>query len=120
MANKIKGIGVDIVEIGRIKKAVVKHGQHFLNRIYTSKEIQYCTHRGKYLYPELAVRFAAKEAYVKAVGTGMREVEWKEIEVLNNKLGQPYIVLKSKKTKGIHLSLSHSQGNAVAMVVIER
>ncbi|MBI5078662.1 holo-ACP synthase [Candidatus Saganbacteria bacterium] len=121
----IKGIGVDIVEIQRIKEAVEKHGDGFLERVYTAKEINYCKSQKAWRYPELAVRFAAKEAYSKAVGTGItgfarnnRGMHWKAIEVRNNSRGKPQIYLKGKPVPEVQVSLSHCRDFAVAMVVI--
>ena len=142
----IKGIGVDIIEIARIREAVERYGDKFLSRVYAPAEIAYCKHLEKLKYPELAVRFAAKEAYAKALGTGIRgqlskreavglpadlsavavaKVEarsakagpvWQAIEVANDKLGKPYFKNAPKKA---HLSLSHCQKYATAFVVIE-
>lgn len=120
MAN-IKGIGVDIIEIKRIKEAVKNHGEKFLNRIYTERELKYCFAfaKEKIRFPELAVRFAAKEAYTKALGTGIRGIHFKEIEIINNQLGKPHIAVNGKTLPNVHVSLSHSQEFAVAMVTIE-
>jgi holo-[acyl-carrier protein] synthase len=115
----IKGIGVDVIEIDRIKEAVKRHGDNFLNKIFTERELSYCRNRKKLKYPELAVRFAAKEAYSKAIGTGMRGIRWKEIEVVNNNRGKPHIALSGKISADVHLSLSHSSNYAVASLVIE-
>ena len=115
----IKGTGIDIVEIDRIKAAVKQFGSRFLERIYTPHEIAYCTKFNKLRYPELSVRFAAKEAYAKAIGTGMRGIYWKDIEVNNDKKGKPFLKIKERTAKRAHLTLSHSQKYAVASVVIE-
>ena len=115
----IKGIGTDIVEIERIKEAVKDLGERFLSRIYTQKERAYCERRGKLKFPELAVRFAAKEAYAKALGTGMRGIHWRDIEVVNNKEGKPHIARNGKILPKVHLSLSHSRDSAHAVVIIE-
>lgn len=116
----IKGIGIDIVEIDRIKTAVAKFGDKFLNKIFVQNEINYCTKFNKLKYPELSVRFAAKEAYAKALGSGMRGINWKHIEVSNDKLGKPYIKINGISNKKCQISLSHSQKYAVASVVIEK
>jgi holo-[acyl-carrier protein] synthase len=115
----IKGIGIDIIEIDRIKEAVGKYGDKFLDRVFTQKELSYCRGRKKLKYPELAVRFAAKEAYSKAIGTGIQGIHWREIEVVNNKRGKPHISLNGKTSQKVHLSLSHSGNVAVASVFIE-
>lgn len=116
----ISGIGVDIVEIGRIREAVEEYGDKFLARIFTSREISYCMKRNKLRYPELAVRFAAKEAYSKAIGTGMRGIRWRQIEVVNNSKGKPHIAISGVIDEATHISLSHSKDYAIAQVVIEK
>lgn len=125
-AKKQKGIGVDIIEIDRIKEAVSKYGDSFLNRIFTPAEIKYCTTSQTLKYPELAVRFAAKEAYAKAIGTGIKRstlkggVFWRDIEVANDKHGKPFLLIKGKKNNKAMVSLSHSRDSAVAMVYVEK
>lgn len=120
--------GVDIIEIDRIKKAFERRGQTFRNRIFTKREIEYCESKKITKYQSYSARFAAKEALVKALGTGVSKgIELIDIEILNDKLGRPYIVLKRKaeehftilKGKTISLSLSHCKNYAVAYVVIE-
>ena len=115
----IKGTGIDIVEIDRIKAAVKQFGKRFLERIYTPHEIEYCTKFNKLRYPELSVRFAAKEAYAKALGTGMRGIYWTNIEVCNDSKGKPFLKIREKTAKKAHITLSHSQKYAVASVIIE-
>lgn len=122
----IKGIGVDIIEIERIKEAVEKYGDGFLGKVFTEKEINYCSRRRVLRYPELAVRFAAKEAYAKAIGTGIagfgrnnHGMKWKDIEVVNNSHGKPLLSIKEKLSEKAHLSLSHSRDYAVASVYVE-
>ncbi len=115
----ITGIGVDIVEIDRVREAVQEYGDKFLNKIFTKDEIAYCMKRNRLRFPELAVRFAAKEAYSKAIGTGMRGIRWRQIEVVNNSRGKPHIALSGKMCDNVHLSLSHSRDHAVASVVVE-
>jgi holo-[acyl-carrier protein] synthase len=119
--SNIKGIGVDIIEINRIRESIKNYGDKFLNRIYTKRELQYCFAfaKDKIRFPELAVRFAAKEAYSKALGTGIRGIHFKEIEVINNDLGQPHIAVNGETLTNVHVSLSHSHEFAVAMVTIE-
>jgi holo-[acyl-carrier protein] synthase len=113
--------GVDIIEIRRIERAVSRWGTRFLNRIYTKKEQAYC--RGR--VPSLAARFAAKEATMKALGTGIRGIGWREIEVVREHGRPPTLCLHGKAArkshalgiKGLALSLSHSKDYAVASVV---
>jgi len=116
--------GIDIIEIERVAHVLRKHEIRFLNRIYTSDEINFC--RGR--TPELAARFAAKEAVMKALGTGTHGVGWKDIEVLPNKRGKPLVFLYGRAAKraekislhGLEISLSHSKEYAIASVVGER
>ncbi|HUF52564.1 MAG TPA: holo-ACP synthase [Dehalococcoidia bacterium] len=114
-------VGVDIIEIERIEATLAKFGDRFLRRIYTDLEIAFCRGRSS----ELAARFAAKEAVMKAVGTGARGLAWRDIEVLPNHRGKPLVYLHGKAAtraekigmEGIDISLSHSREFAVAMVV---
>ena len=115
--------GVDIIEISRIGRVLEQYGQRFLRRIFTPGEIEYCRERP----PNLAARFAAKEATMKALGTGVRGVGWKDIEVIRASSGAPSIVLHGRAearaqrlgVQEIALSLSHSREYAVAFVVTQ-
>lgn len=114
--------GVDIIEISRVGRVLERYGQRFLDRVYTPEEIAYCRGRA----PNLAARFAAKEATMKALGTGVRGVGWKDIEVVRHESGAPAIRLHGRAKRRakrlglqeIALSLSHSREYAVASVVI--
>ena len=116
--------GVDIIEISRIKQTLDRYGQRFLDRIFTLDEIAYCRGRA----PNLAGRFAAKEATMKALGTGVRGVSWKDIEVVRAKSGASSVKLHGRAEKRaerlqvseISLSISHSREYAVAFVVAQR
>ena len=126
---KIFGIGTDIVNIKRIEHSLKKHGFSFKNRIFSKKEISYCEKK-KNSSSFYAKRFAAKEAFTKALGTGIRKgVNLKNIEITNNVYGKPLILLKGnlssylkKKIKSskydIHLSLSDDKPWAQATVII--
>lgn len=122
----IYGIGIDIVKIERMKNVVEKWGQRFLNRVFTKNEISYCYEK-KEPYLSLAVRFAAKEALVKAVGSAT-PVSLTDIEVMNMESGKPLIKVNGKlkdffDVKSItkaHLSLSHEHDYGVACVLLER
>lgn len=115
--------GVDLVEIARIEKAISRLGDRFLNRIFTLQEREYA--RGR--IPQLAARFAVKEATAKILGTGLwREgVTWQDIETVNDPTGKPRLNLygeaaKRANTLGLitwSLSLSHSRGDAIAFVI---
>jgi len=122
----IFGVGVDLVKIDRMREAVERWGDKFLDRIFTAKEIARCNNaRDPNL--SLAVRFAAKEALIKAVGT-TAGASFKDIEVLNDELGKPHLTVTGKlkvffEIKGIkkaHLSLSHEKEYGVATVVLEK
>ena len=125
----IYGIGIDLVNINRIKNSIHKNGKAFKNKIFSKKEIIYCEKKNN-PYPFYAKRFAAKEAFAKALGTGIRnKIVFKNIQILNDKLGKPYIRLtgttanyynkkiKSKKNS-IFLSLSDEHPLAQAIVII--
>ena len=113
--------GVDLIEISRIEEVISRHGKHYLERIYTPAELELCSKRAE----SLAGRFAAKEAVAKALGCGIGEVEWKEIEILGGEQNAPMLNLSGKAAQkaqelGLEswsLSLSHSQSHAVAFVV---
>lgn len=115
--------GVDIIEIHRVKRVFDSYGQRFLDRIFTLEEKRYCRGRA----PQLASRFAAKEAVMKLLGTGVRGVRWKDVEVTRQRGQAPKIVLHGTALaraeriglKQIALSLSHSNEFAVASVVGE-
>lgn len=113
----VSGIGIDIVEVERIEMAIKRFGRRFLERVYTEGEIEYCNSK-KYPYPSFAVRFAAKEAFFKAIG---RKVGWRNIEVVRGERGRPFLKLNSPldNNYSFHLSLSHTKAYAVAMVVME-
>ncbi len=122
----VKGIGVDIIDIVRVKKMVDK-GRRYIETLFTPDEMDYAEERHR-KEEHYAARFAAKEAFFKAIGTGWRNgMKWTEIEIQNDDLGKPDISLSGKtleifKEKGnstINLSLSHTKEYAVAFVVIE-
>lgn len=123
----ISGIGVDIVENVRFQRFLDENNQPLLDRLFTSAEQQHCQAR-KQKASCLAARFAAKEAFLKALGTGLRDgISWLDIEVANDTLGKPSLMLSGKaeeifkemRLTTSHLSLSHDGGHAVAMVVVE-
>jgi len=114
-------VGIDMIEIDRVAKVLAKHPRRFIERVYTPEEAAFC--RGR--VPELAARFAAKEAVMKALGTGARSVAWRDIEVLPDRRGKPLVYLyggaaKRAETIGlvaIDVSLSHLESFALAAVV---
>ena len=119
---KIIGTGVDLVEVPRFRKSVKRWGIRFLDRLFTPAELVYCRSY-KDPHEHLAVRFAAKEAVVKAIGApkGLA-LEWKDLEIVRASSGQPGVRFKGsmsrwKKLK-VHLSLSHTKQYAVASAVV--
>ena len=119
-------VGVDLVELDRIERAVARHGERFLARIYTPAELI----RYRQRLPELAARFAAKEAVSKALGVGLNHISaqgiaWQEVEVLPDPRGKPLVHLSGRaqalaQEQGLHtwaISLSHGRDYAVAFVV---
>jgi holo-[acyl-carrier protein] synthase len=121
----IYGIGIDLIKIFRMKSASEKWGEGFLKRIFTDNEITYCYKR-KEPYPSLAVRFAAKEAFIKAIGSEIF-VPLTDIEIVNDKNGRPSIkptseikkLFRKKSIKNCYLSLSHEREFGIACVVLE-
>ena len=117
-------VGVDIIEIDRISATLERFGERFLQRVYTDGEAAYCRGRA----PQLAARFAAKEAVMKALGTGTRGVGWREVEVTRKRTGEPEVALHGRAAiraeqlgiGRIAVSLSHSRKYAVASVVGRR
>jgi holo-[acyl-carrier protein] synthase len=119
-------VGVDLIELARVRQVVDRYGERFLVRVYTEGELAWC--RGR--LPELAVRFAAKEAVSKALGVGLSHLSpmgigWHEVEVLSDPLGKPVLHLSGRalllaREQGLEtwaVSLSHSGEHAVAFVV---
>jgi holo-[acyl-carrier protein] synthase len=123
----IVGLGVDIAEVDRIAAAIERHGRAFLNRVFTPSEIAYCEkHRDR--AERFAGRFAAKEAAMKALGTGWaRGVRWVEIEVAREPSGKPTLKLSGASraiadhlgVKNIALTITHTGNTALALVIFE-
>ena len=119
----IESVGIDLVEIQRIKVAIDRYGERFTNRIFTPWEIEYCLSK---INPVLsfAGRFAVKEAVFKAIGTGFAEgVKWKSVEVVNDRRGQPQVRLgrairNHTGNNKIVISLSHTSNYAVASAIL--
>ncbi len=114
-------VGVDIIEIGRIRRVLEDFGERFLRRVYTEREQERYAGR----VSELAARFAAKDATSKALGTGIRGIRWREMEILPNRRGKPVLVLHGRAAAraaqlGLNhfsVSLTHSRTDAMAFVV---
>jgi holo-[acyl-carrier protein] synthase len=123
----IVGLGVDITEVGRIEAAIRRHGRTFLARVFTPEEIAYCE-RHKNRFERYAGRFAAKEAAMKALGTGWRKgVRWLDIEVTRNAAGRPALRLTGRakdvadglRVTNIVLTITHTDSTALAEVIFE-
>jgi holo-[acyl-carrier protein] synthase len=121
----IIGIGTDIVDVVRIERSYKEYGDRFLKRIFTDVEIAYCEHFGDTRFLHYAARFAAKEAFSKAIGTGMRDgMSFKLVGIKNKPSGEPFIVLEGLMkerwgTHTVHVTLSHTSSIGLAVVVIE-
>lgn len=120
----IFGIGNDLIETGRIEEAISSYGSRFLDRHFTKREQEYCDgHKNRAVH--YAGRFAAKEACVKALGSGIRDgLGWLDIEIVNNGMGKPEVVLSARveeRFRGmrVFVSISHTKGYAMGVAVVE-
>lgn len=121
----VLGMGVDVVQPSRIEAAVSRRGEALLGRIFTPDELEYCS-RGKNRYQRLAARFAAKEAALKALGTGLAGARWTDVEVIHVGGGAPAIRLHGEVARraddmgvaDVKVSLSHSRDTAMAAVLL--
>ena len=120
----VRGIGVDIIEIKRIQKSIDDLGDHFVQKIFTAREVAYCTAKPNAVQ-HFAARFAAKEALSKAIAIGWSgEFRWKDVEVMNEPSGNPILAFHGTMKEmlsrcSVFVSLSHSDNHVVAIVVIE-
>jgi len=125
MNGAIEGIGVDVVEVPRMKEMLDEQGQAFIDKVFTEGEIAYCKGK-KNPHEHFAARFAAKEAVSKAMQTGWSGTfRWKDVEVQNEPSGAPRIVLYREVSQALAgcrvlISLSHTQNTVVAFAMIER
>ncbi|KMY67300.1 hypothetical protein AAU61_10610 [Desulfocarbo indianensis] len=123
----ILGVGLDIVQVSRLERVWRRHGERFVKRCFTEAEAAEALARPQPAQA-LAMRFAAKEAFAKAAGLGMRGLGWREIEVAHDERGKPYLVLHGRARRWLldngasawHLSLSDDAGLAAAVVVLEK
>lgn len=125
--QRVLGVGIDLVEVSRLEEAVQRHGERFLNRIFTEEEQRYCNSKA-HAAQFYAARFAAKEAVAKAFGTGIgAELGWLDIEVRHNAAGGPEVRLQGKGTdlaraRGVRevlISLTHTPSTAAASVILQ-
>ena len=123
----IVGTGIDLCEVGRIEQAIARHGRRFLERVYTAGEIAYAERKAN-RYERYAARFAAKEAGMKALGTGWRGgLGWRDLEVANLASGRPTLRLHGKAAeiaaklgvRSVSLSITHTATQAMAAVILE-
>tara|TARA_R100000027_G_scaffold6505_2_gene5135 strand:+ start:969 stop:1376 length:408 start_codon:yes stop_codon:yes gene_type:complete len=126
--SAVLGIGIDLIEVPRIQKALERQGDRFRDRVFTEGELAYCD-AIKFNGPHFAARFAAKEAVSKAFGTGIGEhIGWKSIEVVKDNLGKPLIrldekgkaLLAQKQATDVLVSLAHTREHATAVAILIR
>ena len=120
----ILGVGIDIIEIDRIKQSVDNYGDLFLNKVFTQKELEYCLSKSN-KYQHLAARFAAKEAVYKALASGWHEnLTWQSIEISNEPNGLPVVTLHGslnqflKEKESLKISMSHSRDYVACVAII--
>lgn len=123
----IQGVGTDLVDVARLQRAAARHGARLLARVFTPAEIEYC-HSQSRPFESFAARFAAKEAFFKALGTAARDgISWQDMEVRRDGRSRPELVLHGRAREladargvvQVHVSLSHTAHYATAMVVLE-
>ena len=122
----VLGLGIDIIEIRRIKESIDEYGSNFLQKVYTPKEIEYCSAKAN-KYQHFAARFAAKEAVYKAFSTSHQEgLSWQDIEITNEPSGMPIVKLNGKlksflsKDKDLKISISHSDNFVTCVAIIDQ
>ncbi|MFV0387792.1 MAG: holo-ACP synthase [Pyrinomonadaceae bacterium] len=124
----IVSIGTDIIEVYRIRETI-KRTPRFVDRVFTSAEISYCESKGAGAAQSFAGRFAAKEAFLKALRTGWRgKITWHDIEITNDEFGAPEIdvtgeaelLLKKMGVENIHVSIAHTTEHATAQIIFEK
>lgn len=123
----IVGCGIDVVDVARIRRAAQRFGRRFLERVFTPAEIAYVEGKSN-RWERYAARFAAKEAGMKAIGTGLRAgVRWRDFEVSNQASGKPTLLLSGEAARiaarlgarAVHLSITHTRESAAAVVILE-
>ncbi len=124
----IVGLGIDFVDLARVRRVVERHGERFFERILTEREQAYCR-RFRDPVPHAAARFAAKEAVLKALGTGLAKgIRWLDVEVVRDEEGAPSVELagraaeiaRARSAERVQLSISHDHGAAIAIAILER
>jgi holo-[acyl-carrier protein] synthase len=124
----IEGVGTDLVEVARLERAARRHGDRFLHRVFTPSEMAYCRSQ-HHAFQSFAARFAAKEAFLKALGTGLRDgISWQDMDVVRDGAGRPELVLTGRALElttargvtRVFVSLSHTSDHGMAVVVLEK
>jgi holo-[acyl-carrier protein] synthase len=122
----VLGLGIDIIEINRIRESIDKYGENFLQKVYTPLEIEYCSGKAN-KYQHFAARFAAKEAVYKAFNTSHQEgLSWQDIEIMNEPSGMPIVKLNGKlksfltEDKQLKISISHSDNFVTCVAIIDQ
>lgn len=127
----IYGVGIDLIEPDRIKRELLRSGDRFFREIFTEGEIEYCARSPNPSVRSqcLAGRLSAKEAFFKAIGTGLRDgLRWHDVEVSNDRLGKPRFVLRNRarelieraRISNIQLTITHRKNSVAAVVILER
>ena len=127
----IVGTGIDVVEVDRIRKELEKSSERFTRMLFTQGEIDYCLQGSNVNVQSqrFGGRFAAKEAFFKAIGTGLRDgLSWKDVEVVNDEMGRPYLVLANRAQEmieaegisNVQVSISHGRNVATSVVILEK
>ncbi|MFB0519750.1 MAG: holo-ACP synthase [Acidobacteriota bacterium] len=123
----ICGVGVDLVEIDRLQRAINRWGERLVGRLFTAREMDYCKKKKKGYYRSLAGKFAAKEALWKALGArGLQRLSWSSLEILNDSQDKPYFAktealqkrLADLRIKEVFLSITHTRNHALALVIL--
>jgi holo-[acyl-carrier protein] synthase len=124
----IEGVGTDLVEVARMEQAVRRHGDRFLQRVFTPSEREYCRSQ-HHAFQSYAARFAAKEAFLKALGTGLRDgISWQDMDIVRDGAGRPELILAGRALElatgrgitRVFVSLSHTADHGMAVVILER
>lgn len=124
----IEGVGTDLVEVARLEHAARRHGDRFLHRVFTPSEVEYCRSQ-QHSFQSFAARFAAKEALLKALGTGLRDgISWQDMDIVRDGAGRPELILAGRALElatgrgvtRVFVSLSHTTDYGMAVVILER
>jgi holo-[acyl-carrier protein] synthase len=124
----IEGVGTDLIEVARLEQAARRHGDRFLHRVFTPSEMAYCRSQ-HHAFQSFAARFAAKEAFLKALGTRLRDgISWQDMDIVRDGAGRPDLMLAGRALElatargvtRVFVSLSHTAEYGMAVVVLEK